>query len=458
MSNYLPFGFTYPEGFAYSDSNPDPGIESIKHRISFLNACHDHAYTPDGEPMPGHIFAAAMDLLQKESDKSVGDFWELAEENFSMEEIGEIALALFPRVKDALPYLDFPNAIALFDCRFISTKEWEHVRRYSIGGSEVGTILGVSHFQSPRSLYYEKKLPNLSDHDAGTQQIFDYGHCVEDYTIGYVADLLGAVRYPESRMFAHKEYPFITCNPDGILAFPDGRYALFEAKTAIRWKLDDWKDGIPDYYVPQPRQYLEVLNDDRFSGGYIGCCFGALPCDMKIHDYVRDKAAGMVQIRKVVEYWNRYIVPGVVPDFCDDSELNLKAAYLYTHASATGGITELDPSFEPDFELYFQLQTKRKEINKQLLEAEKAENELMSQIRPNMEEGLTICRKQGDVTYKIKVSESKRDSVSELDIPEAVRNWLRTCAAAVKEHGIAFNAPKVSMAIKAPPKKTKVRL
>lgn len=212
MSNYFPFGFRYPQGFQYDDANPDPAIEAIKKRINFLNACLDDAFTPSGDSMPGHIFAAAMDLFQKASNMDVDAFWNLAQDQFCAADIGEIAKALYPKVQDTLPRLEFPNTIALFDCRFISVKEWEHVRRYSIGGSEAGTVLGLSHFQSARILYYEKKSPSPEGHDISTQQIFDYGHAIEDYTIDYVADLLGAKRYPEWRMFAHQEYPFITCN------------------------------------------------------------------------------------------------------------------------------------------------------------------------------------------------------------------------------------------------------
>lgn len=456
MSNYLPFGFQYPDGFAYNDANPDPAIVAIKHRIDFLNTVHDHAFMPDGSPMPGHFFAAAMDLLQKKSSKEVGTFWDEAENGLSPEELGTIAQSILPLVSDALPLLDFPNAIALFDCRFISTKEWEHVRRYSIGGSEAGTVLGVSHFQSPRSLYYEKKKPVADDHDASTQQIFDYGHCVEDYTIEYVAKLVGAVRYPEYRMFAHKDYPFITCNPDGILLFPDGHFALFEAKTATRWKQDDWKSGIPEYYIPQPRQYLEVLNDPRFTGGYIGCCFGALPSDMKIHSYERDKAAGYAQLMQIVDYWNTYIVPGVLPDFCDDPELNLVAAYQYEQYGLSGR-SVMAPGCESDFEEYFRLDTKRKAVRKDMNDAKKAEADLMDQIRPYVGDGLTLCRKEGSVTYKIKVSEYATEAVAEAELPSTIRSWLGKIAATLKDHDISFGVPKVSMAIKKAPKAKKAK-
>ena len=135
MSNYFPYGFRYPEGFTYSDANPDPRVEAVKNRIAFLNECHDAAIMPDGTQMPGHIFAAALDLFQKGSNLDVDEFWDKVKGTLDISEIAQIAQSLYPMVSDTLPLLDFPNAIALFDCRFVATKEWEHLRRYSIGGS-----------------------------------------------------------------------------------------------------------------------------------------------------------------------------------------------------------------------------------------------------------------------------------------------------------------------------------
>lgn len=448
MSQYFPFGFQYPTGFQYDAANPDPGIEAIKKRIRFLNACHDDAYAPDGQPMPGHVFAAAMDLFQKGSELDVDAFWDLAERNFTTAEIGEIAKALYPNVKDTLPRLEFPNSIALFDCRFISVKEWEHVRRYSIGGSEVGTILGLSHFQSARILYYEKKSPCSDEHDIGTQQIFDYGHAVEDYTIDYVAELLGAKRYPEWRMFAHKQYPYITCNPDGILIFPDGHLALFEAKTATRWKMDDWKTGMPDYYEPQPRQYLEVLDDPRLYEGYIGCCFGGLPCDMKIHKYARDSKAGAAQVQKVVEYWNAHIVPGIPPAFCGDPEMDREAAYKYHLRTNLTGTDILPNSCIDEFEEYFYLQNQLSTLKADIKAADGVEKALLAEIRPCAADGLTTCSIPGGMTYKIKVAPYERESVDASALPDTLRYWLLERSLHLREHDVPYSIPKITKAIK----------
>lgn len=196
-SEYFPFGFRYPVGLHHDENNPDPKIEDVRKRMEYLNKVHAKS------GLPGHIFAAAMDLFQSESPHTPDIFWNAVQRELTMKDVAEIAKTLAPLVSNSVERLDFPNAIALFDCRFVSTAEWEHIRRYSIGGSEAATVLGLSHFQSPRSLFHEKRNPPTKKKDVSREHILDYGHAVEDYVVDSFASRLGAVRVPEYRMFAH---------------------------------------------------------------------------------------------------------------------------------------------------------------------------------------------------------------------------------------------------------------
>lgn len=440
-SNYFPFGFSYPVGFTHSEANPDPGIESLRKRMEFLNEAHSLS------SLPGHIFAAALALFQSKSNEEPGAFWDKIAMELSLQEIADVAESLMPMVAQEPPRLDFPNAIALFDCRFVSTKEWEHIRRYSIGGSEASTVLGLSKFQSPRSLYYEKKAPNGKERDAGGQQILDYGHAVEPYVIGEIASRLGASVYPEYRMFAHMDYPFLTCNPDGILMFPDGSLALFEAKTAMWLKRTDWKDGIPDYYAPQPRHYMEVLNDPRLTKGFIGVCFGGLPKDMLCHRYVRDVAEGVDQTQKLVDYWNNYIVPGVLPPLSGKAKLDHTAVYDYEpgRTAVDTAPCVLSDDLIPRFQRYFELAEEKKRLNKEIREAKIQEDTHMKVIRDTVQEGYTVCQIPGSVAYRIKAVTSKRETVSLQSIPDInAADAMQEIADTLRDTGSDWGNPKIN--------------
>lgn len=441
---YFPFGFRYPVGLAHNDANPDPKIEDVRNRIAYLNKLHEQS------GIPGHQFAAALALFQKESLYLPDMFWSIVQIEFTDDEVIAIAKALLPRVQNEPPRLNFPNAVALFDCRFVSTSEWEHIRRYSIGGSEASTVLGKSHFESPRSLYHEKKTPYKEVPNIGRQHILDYGHDVEDHVVQYFADSLGAVVYPEYRMFAHKDYPFITCNPDGILLFYDGHMALFEAKTTMWLKLSDWKDGVPDYYEPQPRQYMEVLNDPRLSEGYIGVCAGGLEKDHRMIHYTRDAVMGAAQIQEVVNYWNTYIVPGKLPPFCGNPELDITAQYKYVehNIAAPQDMEAISTDAIPLFERYFSLQADKAAKDKEATEAEKQAKKLLEDIKLGLPDGLTVVSSPGEViSYHITVKDTKRDQVFMQKLTAKSmedRDTLQSMAETAKEPSLLWTTPKLT--------------
>lgn len=447
MSGYFPYGFTYPQGFDYDESNPDPVIETLRQRVEFLNKAHD------ASGLPGHIFAAAMDDFQRHTNFGKDIFWDTVMSSLTPEQLAQVGVALADNVSGAMPRLDFPNAIALFDCRFLSTKEWEHVRRYSIGGSEASTVLGVSHYQTPRSLYYEKKAPVQEPENIGRQHILDYGHYVEDHIVSSFAATLGAIVYPEHRMFAHAEYPFITCNPDGIFMFPDGHLELFEAKTAFRMKRDEWKAGIPDYYEPQPRQYLEVLNDPRLLGGHIGVCLGGDPMDRLCHRYERDAQKGAAQIQQVVAFWNDYIVAGVLPPLSGNMKLDMEAVYKY-HPNHEHNVVQnvaLPDESEADFCRYFEIQAERKKLGKQIKDAKKTEEDLEKELMAAIPAELTVCTSDNGPSYVLKMSVYKSTRVNSAAavscIPPDKYAFLTSVAEKTKEPSLAFSVPKVTKGV-----------
>lgn len=464
MSNYFPMGFVYPAGpnIPYSDMNPDPGIETLKARTAFLNLCHDHS------SLPGHVFAAALKMLQERSALDVEAFWNIMQQEFDPAEVSAMADALAPMVADEPPRIEFPNAIALVDCRFVSTLEWQHLRRYSIGGSEAAVVTGkldengdqfdgytqLSKFQTRRGLFYEKQatfveMPNSPQ----KQQIFDYGHSVEPFVIQKAAQKIGAKQYPEYRMFAHRDYPFITCNPDGILIFPDGSLCLFEAKTATHHKKEDWLEGIPAYYMPQPRQYMEVLDDPRISGGYIGCCFGAHESDWVMHEYSRDWILGKKQIEIEAKFWLDYIAAGVIPPLSGKAELDLAVVYGYNNAPAVqnGSLVNrtaspLPASCESLFEEYRQLAEQKKIVNSAMNTAYGKERDLKSTIARQVPEGLTVITKPNELSYRVSCKTSAAESVEMAKLLTNHPDTASSCAAfaaAMAEEEIAFNKPKV---------------
>lgn len=178
----------------------------------------------------------------------------------------------------AEPRLEWPNAVPLVDCRFLSTEEWEILRTLGIGGSDAAVLAGTNHRRSQFELFMDKTMaPELYFDPVKKKQsqvFFDRGHAMEPKVIESFCKAVGAKQVPEFRMFRSKKYPHSTANIDAIVRMPDGQLFVFEAKTSVSENVQKWSAGkIPPEYVPQTRQYPAVLDDPRIMGTYIGCLF-----------------------------------------------------------------------------------------------------------------------------------------------------------------------------------------
>lgn len=246
--------------------------------------------------------------------------------------------------------------------------------------------------------------------------------------------------------FAHRDYPFLTCNPDGILLFPDGQLELFEAKTTFWKKRNDWKDGPPDYYVPQPRHYLEVLNDPRLNSGHIGVCLGGNYRDVLCHSYKRDKKLGALQIQTLVDYWNQYIVPDALPPLSGNAELDMEAVYAYVPHLDGNSMDTLPDEAAALFEQYYDLQAQYTTVRANTKDAYDKEQELLEQIRCAVPEGVTICSFEGKPSIRINVKDSKRETVNENKLtlinPDAKENLLGM-AKRLREQSLEYTTPKI---------------
>jgi len=126
--------------------------------------------------------------------------------------------------------------------------EWHELRAGGIGGSQVGTILGLNPWESAYTLW--AKLSNKIDDSFQQNEKMRWGTLVEP-VIFKEWGLLN----PEYEMFETGTWAdgWKHANPDGILKIGDD-YGLLEIKTAgYRW------DTIPDHYAAQCMWYMELL-------------------------------------------------------------------------------------------------------------------------------------------------------------------------------------------------------
>lgn len=167
-------------------------------------------------------------------------------------------------VSDILPN-ELANAKLLgkFDTH---SPEWHDARRTRIGGSEVGAIVGESKYETAYSLWAKKT--GRIEADKSDNDFMYWGRSLEPVIIDRFE-----LEHPELEVhrdcgtWVNKEREWQVSNPDGIL-LGDRGYGILEIKTA-RYE-DDWRDGVPKYYMTQVQWYLNTFG---FDYAYIVCLF-----------------------------------------------------------------------------------------------------------------------------------------------------------------------------------------
>lgn len=223
--------------------------------------------------------------------------------------------------------LEWPNAVVVVDCAFLTVHEWELIRHLGLGGSDAASVTGESIYKNAQETYHDKVCSPELIPAADGQAVFDRGHFLEDKVVDAFLNLTNFKRIPETRMFRSKKYPHSMADIDAIIQSPDGRLYVFEAKTTVAENYDAWaEDKIPRSYIPQTRHYPAVLDDDRIQGTYIGCIFtvdlvaGGLYVGSSF-DYKqfvarvnpRNQAAEESQLACLEQWWNDYVEAGIEP-------------------------------------------------------------------------------------------------------------------------------------------------
>jgi putative phage-type endonuclease len=129
------------------------------------------------------------------------------------------------------------------------SNEWLQARA-GIGGSDIGTILGVNQYKTRHDLLNEKRfgapplIPNLAMR-MGTK----FEAPIRELWVENNAQWL---EVHETGTWQHKDYPEYKANPDGIIRYRNGQLALLEIKFSQAREL-------PETWYYQTQWYMSLL-------------------------------------------------------------------------------------------------------------------------------------------------------------------------------------------------------
>lgn len=220
------------------------------------------------------------------------------------------------------------------NCRILSKikqeddyEAWKAVRSRGVGGSEIGAIMGVSKFATPRTVYLRKTMrydENLEEKQM--KEHLEWGHLLEPVVAKKFTLVTGMEVAESPATLCHKDYQWALANIDRFIVDQYGNpMGILECKTAHQRMLDDWENG--EFYL----SYMYQLN---WYLGITGLKYGAMACLVGgrrffNYEFFFDEGLFNKQLLAADRFWNYNVKELVEPELTGydaDTEL-MKETY-----------------------------------------------------------------------------------------------------------------------------------
>ena len=132
---------------------------------------------------------------------------------------------------------------------------------YTLGGSDIAAIFGVSPWVTPKELWLIKK-GRMKVPPKSNELQLELGHLLEPIAARLYELKSKNIVEEDTLLYQHAHYPYALANFDRrIIRKEDGERGILECKSTSHFKADAWKDdGCPLYYELQLRFYLAVAD------------------------------------------------------------------------------------------------------------------------------------------------------------------------------------------------------
>jgi len=214
----------------------------------------------------------------------------------------------------------------------IDEAKWKAMRRSGIGGSDIGSIIGINKWRTALDVFLDKtgQAP-----DVEPSEDMELGTALEPYIVSRYEKITGFKCVEQQGMWRDgivvANVDRIVDMGDGRTQAPDGRIIskrIIECKTSNH----DWEDGVPETYQCQVQWYMgsfpEVESCD------VVVYFKHRKTDrVQIYNIKRDDEVYAALYKRAKEFWDNYVAKGVMPP--PETEKDCKFLYKRSKASKT---------------------------------------------------------------------------------------------------------------------------
>ena len=206
------------------------------------------------------------------------------------------------------------------------SEEWHALRANSIGGSEVGTILGLNRWESPYYLWATKtgQIPQ--------KELNSFAVTLGNVLEPVILDELLPMQHPDwdiyrTGTYQHGSFDYMHANPDA-LAKINGEWVIVEVKTSRNY----WEE-VPPNYIAQVMHYMNIMGVRK------AVILGLVAMDWVEHWIDFDEFEAKVIEQRVTEFWEM-VKTGTAPDF--DGAESTYEAIRSMHPEIDGSEVEID--------------------------------------------------------------------------------------------------------------------
>lgn len=246
-------------------------------------------------------------------------------------------------------------------------EEWLEERKKSLGGSDVGAVLGMSEYASPYTVWAEKsgKLPAFEGNEWTR-----LGNDLEGYVAQRFCEVSGLKVVNDNSTWRNDKYPHLHANIDRRVV---GMKAGVECKLTSEFNAKKYKNGeFPDRFYCQCVEYLAVTELDRwflavliYGKGIKIYQMTRIPNDVvpewcESSVYVEDGEIEAL-VKSTADFWE-YVKSGEAPvaDGSDSTSETLKTLY-----PESNGETASLMSYESELNRYLTLSSLMDDVKRQ---------------------------------------------------------------------------------------------
>lgn len=208
----------------------------------------------------------------------------------------------------------------------LNNQDFALLRAKSLGGSDVGAILGLSKYRSAVDVWMEKTDKEMAVKDSLPLR---FGQFAEEFVASEYALSTGLSLASHDAAVIHPEYQYMhghidrfVLNGDTPLIGEDGRITasrILECKTANPFAQSEWgeagSDQVPLPYLVQCVWYMMLTNIDRTD---LAVLFGNT--DFRIYEITRDLELEQMVLARAIGFWEDHVLKDIPPPASSESD------------------------------------------------------------------------------------------------------------------------------------------